>query len=187
VQVWEYQPLGPFLAKNFLTTISPWIVTTEALAPYRVSQPPRPQGDPAPLPYLLDTNDQARGAFNISLEVYLSTARMRETGAARHRLSRSNMQFMYWTIAQLVAHHTCNGCNLRAGDLLGTGTISGPDASSCGSLLEISQGGRAPLQLPNGEQRSFLQNGDQLSLVAYAESPGRARIGFGACTGTVAG
>ena len=185
VQVWEYQPLGPFLAKNFLTTISPWIVTTEALAPYRIAQPPRPAGDPAPLPYLLDSNDQAHGAFDITLEVLLRTERMRADGAPAHRLSRGNMQFMYWTVAQLVAHHTCNGCNLRAGDLLGTGTISGPDASSCGSLLEISQGTRTPLQLPNGEVRSFLENGDELTLVAYAERAGRQRIGFGWCSGIV--
>jgi fumarylacetoacetase len=186
VQVWEYQPLGPFLAKNFLTTISPWIVTAEALAPFRVAQPPRPSDDPAPLPYLLDAGDQAHGAFDITLEAYLRTERMRTSGAPAHRLSRGNMQFMYWTVAQLVAHHTCNGCNLRAGDLFGSGTISGPDASSCGSLLEISQGGRAPLQLPNGEQRSFLEDGDELTIAAYAERPGRARIGFGACSGIVA-
>jgi len=185
VQVWEYQPLGPFLAKNFLTTISPWIVTAEALAPFRAMQPPRPAGDPAPLSYLFDANDQARGAFDITLEAHLRTERMRASGTPAHRLSRGNTQFMYWTVAQLVAHHTCNGCNLRAGDLFGSGTISGPDASSCGSLLEISQGGRTPLQLPNGEQRSFLEDGDELILSAYAERPGRARIGFGTCTGIV--
>jgi fumarylacetoacetase len=187
VQAWEYQPLGPFLAKNFLTSISPWIVTSEALAPYRAAQPKRPPGDPAPLPYLTDTRDQTQGAFDITLEVHLSTKRMRETGGAPHRLSRGNMQYMYWTVAQLVAHHTCNGCNLRPGDLLGTGTISGPDAASCGSLMEISQGGKSAVELPNGEQRSFLQDGDQLTLSAYAQAPGRARIGFGACTGIVVG
>ena len=185
VQVWEYQPLGPFLAKNFLTTISPWIVTAEALAPYRIVQPARPANDPAPLPYLLDEQDQREGAFDITLEVHLQTQRMRESGIAPQRISQSKMQYMYWTIAQLVAHHTCNGCNLQSGDLLGTGTISGPDASSYGSLLEISQGGRAPLQLPTGEERSFLLAGDQLSLAAYAEAPGRARIGFGPCVGIV--
>jgi fumarylacetoacetase len=186
VQVWEYQPLGPFLAKNFLTTISPWIVTTEALAAYRIAQPARPTDDPAPLPYLLNASDQAQGAFEITLEVHLRTRRMRDDGDASQRLSRSKMQYMYWTVAQLVAHHTCNGCNLQPGDLFGTGTISGPDASSCGSLLEISQGGKAPLQLPNGEQRSFLEDGDELTLTAYAESPGYARIGFGECRGIVA-
>lgn len=185
VQAWEYQPLGPFLAKNFLTTISPWIVTVEALAPFRSAQPPRPEGDPAPLPYLLDAADQAQGAFDITLEVFVRTRGMRDAGMPAHRLSRGNMRYMYWTVAQLVAHHTCNGCNLRPGDLLGTGTISGTDPTSFGSLLELSQGGRAPLQLPNGEQRSFLQDGDELSLSAYAEAPGRARIGFGPCSGVI--
>src|SRR5262249_34746867 len=134
VQAWEYQPLGPFLAKNFATTISPWIVTTEALAPYRIAQPPRPAADPAPLPYLLDARVQSHGGYDIPLEVHLRTARMREADEPAHRLTRGNMQYMYWTIAQLVAHHTCNGCNLRAGDLLGTGTISGPAPDSVGSL-----------------------------------------------------
>lgn len=186
IQAWEYQPLGPFLAKNFLTSISPWIVTVEALAPYRVAQPPRDPSDPAPLPYLLDANDQAHGAFDLTLEVHLRTQRMRETNAPRHRLSRGNLQSMYWTLAQLIAHHTCNGCNLRPGDLLGTGTISGTDPMSFGSLLELSQGGKTPLELPNGEQRSFLQSGDELTLTAYAQSPGWARIGFGECVGVVA-
>jgi fumarylacetoacetase len=185
VQAWEYQPLGPFLAKNFLTTISPWIVTVEALEPYRIAQPPRPEGDPAPLPYLFSAADQARGAFDITLEVHLRTPAMREAGMPAHRLSSGNMQFMYWTVAQLVAHHTCNGCNLRPGDLLGTGTISGPEPSSFGSLLELSQGGRAPLALPTGEQRTFLQDGDELVLSAYAQAPQRARIGFGPCSGIV--
>jgi len=185
VQAWEYQPLGPFLAKNFLTTISPWIVTVEALAPYRVPQPPRPAEDPAPLPYLTSSADQARGAFDITLEVHLRTRRMRDEGMSAQRLSRGNLQFMYWTIAQLVAHHTCNGCNLRPGDLFGTGTISGTEPSSYGSLLELSQGGRAPVRLANGEQRGFLQDGDELALSAYAQTPGRVRIGFGPCTGII--
>ena len=187
VQAWEYQPLGPFLAKNFLTTISPWIVTSEALAPYHIAQPPRPQDDPQPLPYLLSARDQSGGAFDITLEVHLRTKPMRDERTAPHRLSRGKMQHMYWTIAQLVAHHTCNGCNLRPGDLLGTGTISGTDPTSFGSLLELSQGGKTPLTLPNGEQRSFLQDGDELSLSAYAETQGRARIGFGECVGVVVG
>jgi fumarylacetoacetase len=185
IQVWEYQPLGPFLAKNFLTTISPWIVTAEALAPYRMAQPARPAGDPAPLPYLLDESDQAHGTFEITLEAHLRTKSMREAGLPSQKLSRSKMQYMYWTVAQLIAHHTCNGCNLQPGDLLGTGTISGPDASSCGSLLEVSQGGKTPLKLTSGEERSFLQEGDELSLSAFAEAPGRARIGFGECVGVV--
>lgn len=185
IQAWEYQPLGPFLAKNFLTTVSPWIVTIEALAPYRIAQPARPREDPAPLPHLMNAADQAGGAFDITLEVHLRTRRMRDEGAPAHRLSHGNVQHMYWTAAQLVAHHTCNGCNLRPGDLFGTGTISGTEPTSFGSLLELSHGGRVPLQLPNGEQRSFLQDGDEVSLSAFAEAPGKARIGFGECVGVV--
>lgn len=185
VQVWEYQPLGPFLAKNFLTSISPWIVTSEALAPYRIAQPPRPAGDPAPLPYLLDASDQNAGAYAVTMEVHLRTKRMRSEGASPHRLSHGTMQAMYWTVAQLVAHHSCNGCNLRAGDLFGTGTLSGVEPSSYGSLLELSKGGRAPLELPNGEKRSFLEDGDELVMSAYAEAPGRPRLGFGSCQGIV--
>ncbi|WP_331607729.1 fumarylacetoacetase [Povalibacter sp.] len=185
VQAWEYQPLGPFLAKNFLTTVSPWIVTSEALAPYRIAQPPRPDGDPAPLPYLLDATNQATGAYAVTMEVHLQTAQMRAAGIAPQRLSRGPMSVMYWTVAQLVAHHTCNGCNLRPGDLLGTGTLSGPDATSLGCLMEISSGGRTPIELPGGEQRTFLQEGDRLVMTAYAEAPGRARIGFGECAGEV--
>jgi fumarylacetoacetase len=187
VQVWEYQPLGPFLAKNFLTTISPWIVTAEALAPYRKPVRPRVPPDPQPLSYLMNAQDQASGAYDITLEVHLRTKQMQAEGRPAQRLARSNMQFMYWTIAQLVAHHTCNGCNLRGGDLFGTGTISGTDPASVGSLLELSQNGKQPVQLPNGEQRSFLQDGDWLSLSAYAEVPGRVRIGFGSCEGIVRG
>ncbi len=186
VQTWEYQPLGPFLAKNFLTTVSPWIVTSEALAPYRIAQPSRPAGDPAPLPYLLDASDQATGAYAVIMEVHLQTARMRAAGIAPHRLSRGPMNVMYWTIAQLVAHHTCNGCNLRPGDLLGTGTLSGIEPSSFGSLIELSGGGRNPIQLPGGENRTFLQEGDRLVMTAHAEAPGRVRIGFGECAGEVA-
>ncbi len=186
IQAWEYQPLGPFLAKNFQTSVSPWIITTEALAPYRVAQPPRASSDPAPLPYLMDAGDQASGAFDITLEVHLRTQLMRETNTAAHRLSRGNLQSLYWTAAQLVTHHTCNGCNLRPGDLLGTGTISGTEPTSFGSLLELSQGGKTPLELPNGERRSFLLDGDELTLTAYAQAPGRVRIGFGACVGVVA-
>ncbi|HMN46468.1 MAG TPA: fumarylacetoacetase [Povalibacter sp.] len=185
VQTWEYQPLGPFLAKNFLTTVSPWIVTREALAPYRMAQPSRPEGDPAPLPYLLDSADQAAGAYAIVMEVHLQTSRMRDAGIAPHRLSRGPMSVMYWTVAQLIAHHTCNGCNLRPGDLLGTGTLSGVDPSSFGSLIELSGGGRHPLQLPGGETRTFLQEGDRLVMTAHAEAPGRVRIGFGECAGEV--
>jgi fumarylacetoacetase len=185
VQVWEYQPLGPFLAKNFLTSISPWIVTADALAPYRIAQPPRPDGDPVPLPYLMSAADQAGGAYAITMEVYLRTQKMRDAHEPACRLSRGPMSSMYWTVAQLVAHHTCNGCNLQPGDLLGTGTLSGAERSSMGCLLELTEGGRVPLQLPNGEQRTFLQDGDELTMTAHAEAPDRVRIGFGSCVGTV--
>jgi fumarylacetoacetase len=185
VQVWEYQPLGPFLAKNFATSISPWIVTTEALAPYRIPQPPRSTEDPKPLPYLWSDRDQASGAYAVTMEVSICTQRMRDANMAPQRLSRGPMNVMYWTIAQLLTHHTCNGCNLQAGDLLGTGTLSGVDATTFGSLIELSHGGQAPLTLSNGEQRTFLQNGDEVVFSAYAETPGRARIGFGECRGKV--
>jgi fumarylacetoacetase len=185
VQVWEYQPLGPFLAKNFTTSISPWIVTTEALAPYRIPQAPRPAEDPQPLPYLLDPLDQARGSYAITMDVHLLTSSMREKGIAPHRLSSGPMSVMYWTVAQLIAHHTCNGCNLQPGDLLGTGTLSGTHPSTFGSLMELSQGGKAPIQLPNGEQRTFLEDGDEVIFTAFADAPGRARIGFGECRGRV--
>jgi fumarylacetoacetase len=185
IQAWEYQPLGPFLAKNFLTTVSPWVITAEALAPFRIPQPVRPPGDPQPLSYLWDTNDQARGAFSISLEAHLSTRQMRSAQLAPHLLSSGWARDMYWTAAQMVAHHCCGGCNLRAGDLLGTGTISGPDASSCGSLMEITRSGRDPIQLPTGEARGFLEAGDQVILSARACADGYRSIGFGTCSGTV--
>ncbi len=185
VQGWEYQPLGPFLAKSFATTVSPWIVTPEAMAPFRATPPPRPEGDPAPLPYLWDAADQACGALSLALEVRLSTARMREAGEVPHRLSLSRALDLYWTPAQLVAHHASNGCNLRAGDLLGTGTISGPDAGGSASLLELSRGGREPVRLPNGEERRFLEDGDEVWLAARAEAPGAVPIGFGECRGMI--
>jgi fumarylacetoacetase len=186
IQAWEYQPLGPFLAKNFLTTVSPWIVTAEALAPFRKAQPPRPADDPRPLPYLWDEDDQATGCFAATVEVALLSARMRAEGAAPHRLSRTEVSNMYWTIAQMVTHHTVNGCNLNPGDLLGTGTISGAEPGSFGSLLELSGGGRDPITLPTGEQRSFLADGDEIILSGRFEAPGFAPIGFGDCRGTVA-
>ncbi|MBB5984637.1 fumarylacetoacetase [Sphingobium lignivorans] len=186
IQAWEYQPLGPFLAKNFHTSVSPWIVTMDALAPFRTAQPPRPEGDPAPLPYLLDEADQAAGAFGVTMEVHILTAAMRAAGLPPHRLSRGSMTAMYWTIAQLVAHHSSNGCNLRTGDLLGTGTLSGEMAESRGSLLELSEGGRQPIALPGGEQRTFLEDGDELIMTAFAQAPGFARIGFGECRGRIA-
>jgi fumarylacetoacetase len=181
VQAWEYQPLGPFLAKNFHSTISPWIVTMDALAPYRTAQPARPEGDPAPLPYLLDAADQRHGALGLTMEVLIRTARMRAAGEAPHRLSQGPMTAMYWTIAQLLTHHASNGCNLAPGDLLGTGTLSGPTDSEKGSLLELSAGGKHPIALPNGETRTFLEDGDEIIIRAHADAPGFARIGFGDC------
>jgi len=181
LQAWEYQPLGPFLAKNFHTTISPWVVTAEALAPFRVAQPPRPEGDPKPLPYLWDEDDQQAGALAIDLEVHLSTSAMRAAGTAPHRLSRGSAIHMYWTAAQIVAHHASNGCNLSPGDLLGTGTLSAPTEDGYGSLLEISRGGQAPVTLPGGETRTFLEDGDELNFSARARADGYSPIGFGAC------
>ncbi|HEX2940141.1 MAG TPA: fumarylacetoacetate hydrolase family protein, partial [Rhodopila sp.] len=156
IQAWEYQPLGPFLGKSFGTSISAWVVTPEALAPFRIPQPARPEGDPAPLPYLLDEDDQAAGAFDVILESLLLTPAMREAGLPPHRLAVSNSRFMYWTAAQMVAHHSSNGCNLYPGDLFGSGTISAPTADGCGCLLEMTFGGRDPVSLPSGETRRFL-------------------------------
>lgn len=180
VQGWEYQPLGPFLAKNFATTISPWIVTLEALAPFRAPFA-RPAGDPQPLPYLDSPANREQGMFDITLEAWLQTPRMQ----APQRLMRSNFRDAYWTIAQLVAHHTVNGCNLQPGDLFGSGTISGPAADQSGSLLELTAGGKQPLALANGETRAFLDDGDTVILRAFCERPGFRRIGFGDCAGTV--
>ena len=184
IQAWEYQPLGPFLSKNFASTLSPWIVTLEALQPFR-SAFARPVGDPDPLPYLDSRADRAGGAIDIELEVWLQTPAMRAAGNPGERLSHSNFRDAYWTLAQLVAHHTVNGCNLQSGDLLGTGTLSGPSADQGGSLLELSQGGKRPLQLSNGETRSFLEDGDSVILRGHCERPGFRRIGFGECAGTV--
>jgi len=185
LQAWEYQPLGPFLAKNFHSTVSPWVVTSAALAPFRIAQPARPAGDPAPLPYLLDPADQAHGAYAIEMEVRLLTAKMRAAGLPPQRLSKGPMTAMYWTAAQLVAHHTVNGCNLRAGDLLGTGTLSGEARETFGSLLELSEGGKNPLALSNGETRSFLEDGDEVIMTAHAARDGFRTIGFGECRGTI--
>jgi fumarylacetoacetase len=184
IQAWEYQPLGPFLAKNFATTISPWIVTLDALAPFR-SPMTRPAGDPQPLPYLDGARNRASGGVDIQLEVHVRTAAMRAAGVGSVRLGGSNYRDAYWSIAQLVAHHTVNGCNLRSGDLLGSGTMSGAHEGEEGSLLELSHGGRRPLSLPNGETRTFLEDGDQVMLLGYCERAGYRRIGFGECTGTV--
>ena len=186
IQAWEYQPLGPFLAKNFATSVSPWLVSFEALVPFR--RPfTRPVGDPQPLPYLDSDFNRGFGALDIQLEAWLQTAAMREQGQGAVRLSQSNALDAYWTAAQLVAHHTSSGCNLRTGDLLGTGTLSGPAVGQGGSLLELSVGGRRPVVLPGGEQRSFLEDGDTVTLRAFCQTPGAARIGLGALSGTVQG
>ena len=185
IQPWEYQPLGPFLSKSFATTISPWIVTLEALEPYRVPFV-RPEGDPQPLPHLDSPENRARGAFDITVEAWLQTAAMRARGEAAVRLSRGNYRDAYWTLAQLLAHHTSNGCNLNTGDLFGTGTLSGPEPGSGGSLLELAAAGQHPIPLPGGESRAFLQDGDTVILRAYCQKPSAPRIGFGECVGTVA-
>jgi fumarylacetoacetase len=185
LQAWEYQPLGPFLAKNFATSLSPWVVTCDALAPFRVPAAPRPAGDPALLPYLHDTGDQAVGAFDLTLEVFLLTPAMRAAGREALCLSRGNFRDLYWTLAQLLAHHTSNGCNLRPGDLLGSGTVSGPEKTSAGCLLELTRGGAEPIVLPDGEKRAFLQDGDEVILRAHAVRAGARRIGFGECRGVV--
>jgi fumarylacetoacetase len=186
IQGWEYQPLGPFLGKSFCTSISPWVVTPEALAPFRAAQAARPEGDPAPLPHLFDTHDQASGALAIELEVLLLTPGLRDKGLPPHPLSAGNARDLYWTVAQLVAHHTSGGCNLRAGDIFGTGTISGPDDGALGSLLEISAGGRRPVVLASGESRRFLEDGDTVIMRARGRREGFATIGFGECRGTIA-
>jgi fumarylacetoacetase len=184
VQGWEYQPLGPFLSKNFASTVSPWIVTMEALAPYRQAWT-RAEGDPQPLPYLDSSNLREHGAVNIELEVFIQTATMREQGMAEHRLSHSTFCDAYWSVSQMVAHHTVNGCNLQPGDLLGSGTQSGPTPSEAGSLMELSKGGKEPITLPNGETRTFLEDGDTVVFRGACTAPGAARIGFGEVRGTL--
>lgn len=185
VQAWEYQPLGPFLAKNFATTVSPWVVTAEALEPFRLPQIARPAGDPSPLPYLSNAEDQASGAFDIQIEVSLVTERMRREGHAPVRLGSTHSSNLYWTVAQMIAHHTVNGCNLGAGDLLGSGTISGPDDAARGSMMELSSGGKTPFLLPNGEERTFLEDGDEVIMTGWAEREGLRRIGLGQCRAAI--
>jgi fumarylacetoacetase len=185
IQAWEYHPLGPFLSKSFASTSSPWVVMAEALEPFRCAQPLRPLGDPSPLPYLYDEEDQNSGAFDIKLEVLMLTSRMREEDAAPFRLSLSNTLNMYFTFAQLVAHHTVNGCQLNPGDFFGTGTLSGSTPESLGSLLEMTEGGKHPVTLPNGETRSFLEDGDEIILKARCEREGVGSIGFGECRAIV--
>ncbi len=184
VQAWEYQPLGPFLAKNFATTISPWIVTLEALAPYRAAFT-RPESDPQPLPYLDSAANREGGAFDIQLEVLIQTAKMRQGNQAARRIVTTSYRHAYWTLAQLVTHHTVGGCNLQPGDLFGSGTLSGPTPDQAGALLELTQGGKNPLVLPDGEQRTFLLDGDSVTLRGFCAKSGATRIGFGDCTGTV--
>jgi len=184
VQAWEYQPLGPFLAKNFATTLSPWVVTMDALAPFRVPFT-RPAGDPAPLPYLDGAANRLHGAIDITLQTWLQTAAMRDRGEPAVQLMQSNFRDAYWTLAQLVAHHTSNGCNLQPGDLFGSGTQSGPDEGQGGSLLELTQGGKQAITLPDGETRLFLQDGDTVILRGFCEGAGHRRIGFGDCAATV--
>ncbi|PAU64862.1 fumarylacetoacetase [Pseudomonas indica] len=185
VQAWEYQPLGPFLSKSFATSVSPWVVTAEALEPFRCAQPPRPEGDPHPLPYLWDERDQQAGALDIELEVLLLTDAMREQGLAPQRIALSNTLNMYWTVAQMVAHHSVNGCSLQPGDLFGSGTLSGERPESFGSLLELTQGGKQPLHLPSGETRTFLEDGDEIILKARCRRDGYPSIGFGECRGRI--
>ena len=187
IQSWEYQPLGPFLSKNFATTVSPWVVTLDALAPFRSPAATRPAGDPAPLPYLSSPADQSAGALDIQVEVHLSSARMRAEGLAPVRLSRGRVADLYWTAAQMLAHHTSGGCNLAPGDLFASGTVSGPTKDARGCLLELTWRGTEPLALPTGEKRAFLEDGDEVVMRGYAEREGAVRIGFGECRGVVEG
>ncbi|HEY8196854.1 MAG TPA: fumarylacetoacetase [Gemmatimonadales bacterium] len=185
IQTWEYQPLGPFLSKNFATTVSPWVVTLEALEPFRAPAFERPRGDPAPLPYLDSPANRARGGIDITVEVSLRTAGMRAAGVPAQRVSRSRMTDLYWTLAQMLTHHTSNGCNLLPGDLFATGTISGSSKDARGCLLELTTRGAEPLALPNGETRKFLEDEDEVIMRGYCERPGTARIGFGECRGII--
>jgi fumarylacetoacetase len=185
IQAWEYQPLGPFLAKSFATTVSPWIVTFEALEPFRVPAAPRAEGDPAPLPYLDSPSEHERGGIDLTVEVHLSSAQMRERGLSPMRLSRGRFAELYWTVGQMFAHHTSNGCNLRPGDLFASGTVSGPTREARGCLLEITWRGTDPITLPTGETRKFLADGDEVIMRGYCERAGAVRIGLGECRGTV--
>ncbi|RXS98081.1 fumarylacetoacetase [Silvibacterium dinghuense] len=187
IQSWEYQPLGPFLGKNFATTISPWVVTMEALEPFRVPAPVRADGEPAVLPHLAGKENGRRGGIDLQLEVWLRTAQMRRNGQAAVQLSAANLRDLYWTPLQMLVHHTSNGCNLRAGDLFATGTVSGAEDGGRGCLLEITQRGTEPLLLPNGEQRLWLEDGDEVTLRGFCAAEGQRRIGFGACIGVVRG
>ena len=187
IRSWEYQPLGPFLAKNFASTISAWVVTTDALAPFRAPLAPRAVDDPQPLPYLDDAADRAAGGFALTMEVALQTARMREAGQAAERLTRGSTLDLYWSMAQMLAHHASGGCAMRVGDLLGSGTVSGSARESRGCLIELTWRGSEPITLSNGETRTFLEDGDEVVMTAYAEREGAVRIGLGACRGQVVG
>jgi fumarylacetoacetase len=184
IQGWEYQPLGPFLAKNFASTVSPWVVTLEALAPYRTAFT-RPEGDPQPMAYLDSPANRSGGAFDIQLQVGLQTPQMRAAGQLDASICRTSYRHAYWTVAQMLTHHTVNGCNLQPGDLLGSGTLSGPTLDQAGALIELTTGGKNPIALPNGEQRTWLEDGDSVVLRGWCEKAGAARIGFGECVGTV--
>jgi fumarylacetoacetase len=185
IQAWEYQPLGPFLSKSFATSVSPWVITMEALEPFRVPAFVRPPEDPQPLPYLSSEADQLRGGFDISLEVSLRTSAMRESGQPGDVLSRGNFRSMYWTLGQMVTHHASNGCNLKSGDLIASGTVSGEVPDSRGSLLELSWRGEQPVKLSSGESRRFLEDGDEVTLRGWCEREGARRIGFGECSGII--
>jgi fumarylacetoacetase len=187
IQAWEYQPLGPFLAKSFATTISPWVVTLEALAPFRCPAFARAEGDPRPLPYLLDKEDQRSGGFAIEVQMHLRSEKMRQDKAPAQRLSRGSFRDSYWTLAQIVAHQSSNGCNLQPGDILGSGTLSGSTADSLGSMMELTQGGNNPVALLNGEARTFVQDGDEVIERGRCDASGYRRIGFGEAAGRVAG
>ena len=184
IQGWEYQPLGPFLSKNFASTVSPWIVTTEALAPYR-SVWTRVETDPQPMPYLESENNRATGSFDIQLQALIETEDMRNKNEEAVQMSQSNFKDSYWTVAQMVAHHTVNGCNLRAGDMFGSGTQSGPNPEEAGSMLELSNAGADPISLPNGEKRTFLEDGDNVIMKGWCQKDGAARIGFGSVSAKI--
>ena len=185
IQAWEYQPLGPFLSKNFLTTVSPWVVTAEALEPFRRPLRPRDDGDPEPLPYLSAPADRAEGGYGIAMEAWIASAKMRSQGIDPVRLSAADASDLYWTVGQMIAHHASGGCALRTGDLLGSGTVSGPDRKTAGCLLEITARGAEPVSLPSGETRSFLEDGDELTLKARCERDGFVGIGLGQCRGVI--
>ncbi len=185
IQSWEYQPLGPFLAKNFATSISPWVTPMSALEPFRAPMDPRPTADPKPLPYLHSVADQKHGNINVKLEVLMTTKTMRTNKLKPYSVSKSNARDLYWTPAQLIAHHTSNGCNLQTGDVLATGTISGPAEASAGCLLELTRNGAQSILLPTGESRTFLEDGDEIILRGTCEAPGYPRIGLGECRATI--